>query len=139
MVYRVWHLCVGAIYRTGRCIHQVFYTMVPATLQDIHKPDQVGIDIAMGVLYRVTYTGLGGQVNDSLGTFLLEQRLAVSSVSDVHLDEFKMLVAGQPVQAASLESDIIIVIKVIDPDDLVTPFYQLFCDSRSDKARRTCY
>src|SRR2546428_6021004 len=45
----------------------------------------------------------------------------------------------QPRYASSLETNIVIVVKIVDPDDFNTPVKQSVCCLRADKARGTSY
>ena len=80
--------------------------------------EQVGLDIGVGVLERVSHAGLGGEMNDmgDLGVFG-GKRLDGLPYRDVPMLEGKGVVLQQPVAARFLQRHVIVVVQVIDTDD----------------------
>src|SRR5690554_8059225 len=67
------HGLVSAVYRAAGGVHQVLHVVMATAFQDIHKANQVGVYVGVGVFQGVTYAGLGGQVHHPLGLVFPEQ------------------------------------------------------------------
>jgi hypothetical protein len=51
--------------------------MMPAAFQYIDKPDQVGIDIGLGIGQRISHPGLCGQIDHHFDCVVPEDRVKV--------------------------------------------------------------
>src|SRR6266436_6778933 len=70
------HLAVGSINRAGRGKHKVTQTWNPSTgFHQIHKPDEITVDVGEWILQGVTHTGLENPlayVNSNLVGWILQ-------------------------------------------------------------------
>ena len=78
---------VGAVDRARGGIHQVLDLVVSAALEDVHKTDQIRVDVGVGVLERVADTGLGTEVHDTIKPLPLKQLRHPATVRQVEPHE----------------------------------------------------
>ena len=111
-------------------------SVIPAPLKDVQEAFQVAFQISIRILYRVTHTCLGSQVDDLVEPFRLEQTVQGKLVADRHPDEAAAAPPGTYLplqliersieavlaQPAVFQAHIVILVYVVDPDDLVSPF-----------------
>ena len=72
--------------------------VVPAALQNIDEAFEVGIDIGVRMVDRMTHAGLGREVDYDLETVLREQRRHCRTIGKVGLHETESRVLAQDVQ-----------------------------------------
>ena len=64
VVYGKRQTRVGAIDRTGGGKDEVVGFTTPASFQNIEEPGEIGVEIGVGILQRVTDTSLRGKMHD---------------------------------------------------------------------------
>ena len=72
--------------------------VVAAALEDVHRPDDVGIDVGVRVLERVAHARLRGEMDDPLRPRLGKQPFHAGAVDEIELVE------GEAVAALQLDS-----------------------------------
>ena len=77
-------------------------------------------------------------MNNPINSAIGEQALNTRPVSDIHLDELKVLVRRQTVPSALLELDVAIVVEVVEPNDYVVARRQSRRSGHADEAGRAC-
>lgn len=114
------HFLVATVDRTGTGIDQMLDGVMPTGLEDVVETYDVALDIGIGVLDAVAYTGLGRQVHDDvemmLGKKSIDERF-VSKVASNKAECRRFYVQGQLFdffQAVFLEADVIIGIQVVE-------------------------
>ena len=75
VVLRKRQLAVGAVDRRRRCIDQMATSVVSATFQHIDETFEIGVDIGMRMIDRVTHTCLRRQMDHSWKAVFCEQAL----------------------------------------------------------------
>src|SRR6266480_5056104 len=93
---------------------------VPAAFENVQKTDDVAIDVRVGILERIAHAGLSRQMNDAIGWFALEDIFHSSPVGNVDLDEAETIVLGQPRQSRLLQGNVVVVVEVVQPQNIVT-------------------
>lgn len=120
---------------------------VAAGLQDVIEADEVGFDVGVGVGYRVTHSGLGGEVDDDFGPELGEKPVDKSLVCDVAFDEgplaFRMSGCGLLYlgEAEILDCRVIVVVEAVYSQNvggLLSP-EKLHHEVGADKSGRACH
>ena len=107
-----------------------------AALENVTKTHQVAVDVSLGVFNTVAHSCLGGKIDHGiklLGGKQLRQSLAVG---DVHFDETEL--SRQFGQTGMFEANVVIVVEIVEPDDLVSPFDQAFRYIIADKPCGSC-
>ena len=77
--------------------------MMAAPLEDIHKTDQVGIDISMGIGQRITHPGLRSQVDHRIKGVLSKELFHRGTVSQITLNKSKVIFICQMFKAIFLK------------------------------------
>ena len=96
----------------------MLYLIVTAAFQHIQVTHKVGIRIGVGIFQRIAHPSLGGKVDNAVELLCGEQRRHAFAIRQIQL--LKAELRGvQQIQPRLLEADIVIVIKVINPDDLM--------------------
>ena len=108
-----------------------------ATFQDVHKAQDVAIYIGVRILQGITHTRLGGKVNDAVELFSSKQPRDTLPVDHVHLDKTKARVRREPIEATFFQGDIVIVIEIVQPHDLVAARQQAQCGAHANEAGRS--
>lgn len=88
-----------------------------AAFEHVHEADQIAV--VVGVEQQVAHVGLGNQ-NHAFETFAGEQRDHCRPVGDGHLDEAEIALPRRVGQAGALETDVVVVVMVIDTDGRVS-------------------
>ena len=117
------NLLVSAIDTGTGGIDEVLHGIVAAGLKDVVESDDIALDVGVGVLDAVTYTRLGGEVDNDVGLMLFEDLANEVAVGDV---AFYELIAGSRrlafllnlAKAIFLETDVVVVVHVVDTDDV---------------------
>ena len=110
---------------------------VPAAFENVQKTDDVAIDVRVGILERIAHAGLGRQMYDPIGRFALEHVFDSCPVGNVGLDEAETLVRGQPRQSRLLQGNVVVVVEVVQPQNIVTAREQPLRDMHPDESRRS--
>ena len=160
VVFAVGHLRVQAINGTGRSIEQVLYLVVAAGLENIEEADHIALHVGIRVRDGVAHAGLCREVYHLVKFFGSKKFVNGFLVSQVHAQKtstrerrtFEHLPEGYlgkhssvrrteavfP-QAPVLETHIVIVVDVVEPDNIVPAGRKHRHNLRSDKTRCTCH
>ena len=87
VVCRIGHLLIAAIDGRGRGVDQMFHLMVTARLENVVEPDEVALDIGVGIGDAVAHACLGGQVDHYCYLVFGEDCLHGCLVGDGGVDE----------------------------------------------------
>src|SRR5688572_10668992 len=121
LMHGEWHLRVGAVDRARRSKDQVLDAVVPAAFEHGHRSLDVAIDVGERSLNAVPHAGLRTEVDDSLN-FLGGEQLGHSvAIGEIKLHELESLKAFQNVETRVLQRDVVILVEIVEPDDLVAP------------------
>ena len=155
VVFAVRYFAVKTVYGTGRSEHQVLDLVVAASFQNVQESDQVALQVGVGVRDRVTYACLGGEVHDFVELFFGEELVEGFLVVDTHFDKAAVLVLGALhhgavgkvvsglfdsafAESPVLESDIIIVVDVVEAHHFVAAFCEHEHELGTNKTCCTC-
>jgi len=133
VVYRKRHVGIGAVHTGTAGIDQMLDLMVAATFEHIQKTDYIGFNIGMGILQRVTHTGLGGEIDHAIEFFCGKQGFHGRPVGHVHANEAKAGLTGQLRQTRFLEFDIVVVVEIVDADHFIPPCKQTLRGMHTNK------
>ena len=111
----------------------MFNLVVAAAFQQIAEADQVGLDVGIGVLQRISHAGLAGQVDDAVEFLGGEQVFYHDAVGNVAAHELEVWVGLELLQARQLEFGIVVVVEVVDADHFITPLEQDLGDMHADE------
>ena len=135
-VDRVRQFRTGSIDRTRRRIDEVRDCIVAAARQYVHHADDVTLNVAIRILQRIANAGLRTQVHDPLEFFSGEQRRHLIAVCQIQMDEPKRWARLQPREPRLFERNVVIVIEIVEPDDLIGAIEQALRGCRSDETGR---
>jgi len=107
---------------------------MPAAFQKIYKTRQVRIHISMGVLQRISYTGLGGKVDHDIETIFLKNFFQVIPVGQIAFRKSKIFMSAQLPETVLLEPNIVIRRQIIDPGYVLSVAKQPFRKMKPDEA-----
>src|SRR5215471_1528344 len=93
---------------------------MPATLEDVEKARNIGIDISMRIDQGMTHAGLRGEMHDSRKAMRSKQRRYGFALANVHLDEFEIGERLELREPSLLETRIVIGIEVIEAHHVVS-------------------
>jgi hypothetical protein len=129
---------------------------VPAPFQHIQKTHQVAVGVSVGVVYRISNTGLGSQVRYPVEAAFCEQCFHCVPVGEVGFFEVEfsggVRVAGKTgshafgygshtfvcgsqdtLQPGLFQGNVVVVVEVVDAGDSITPFQQRQADFTTDE------
>ncbi len=109
--------------------------IVAAALEDVERAGDVAAHVAVWILQRIAHSRLGGKMHDALKFFPREQILHAVVIGDIQLHEAKPGLPAQPIAPRFLESDVVIVVQIVEPDDLVPARQQVERSVVTDEAR----
>src|SRR5215831_4732470 len=93
---------------------------MPATLEDVEKARNIGIDIGMRIDQGMTHAGLRGDVHDGRKAMRRKQRRYGFALANVHLDEFEIGEHLELREPSLLKPRIVIGIEVIEAHHVVS-------------------
>src|SRR5258708_2177040 len=117
----------------------MFNGLMAATFQDVYKRDQIAVHVGVGIRQRITYPGLGREVDDSLRLNVSEQSRCAGSVRKVQLLEAELRAVLKLRQPAVLQVPVIVVVHIVHANDFVALFQKAFGEVKTDKASRTSH
>lgn len=91
-------------------------------VQEIESPQSVGRKVDKRVGDACPDTCAGGEVNDGIKSVVFKTEVESLSVLDIKRVEFKAFFVLQLVQTVFLYGNVLVVVHVIEPDDLVAIF-----------------
>ena len=155
VVFAVGHLAVEPVYGTRRGENQVLDFKVAAGFQDVQEADHVALKVGVGVRDGVAHACLCGEVHHLVEFFCGKELVETFLVVDSHLCETAILVLGALYHGAVgevvatlldatfaetpvLETDIVIVVDVVNADYLIAAFCKHEHKLGTDKACCTC-
>lgn len=110
VVCRIGHLLVAAIDGRGRGIDQMLHLVVAARLEDVVEPDEVALDVGVGISDAVAHACLGGEVNHYCYLVFGEDCLHGCLIGDGGVDEGPVALQRlYLLQAFILDVDIIVI------------------------------
>ena len=119
---------------------------VAAGFEDIVEADEVRLDIGIGVGDGVADACLCSQIDDDLGTILVEDAVDHLLVGDVTLDELIVALgflgfARNDRQTEVLEGDVVVVVHIVDADDggILYIFEESLHEVAADEPGCTCH
>ena len=113
---RIRHLLVRAVNGGGRSIDQMFDRILPASFQNVVKTDDVAFYVHIGIRDGVPHTRLRGEIHDDLRPVAREEVGNQALVGKVSADEREVLERLELCQPRLLESDVIVVVQIVQPD-----------------------
>ena len=127
---------VGAVDARARRVGQVGDPRVAAGLEEVEEPDEVALDVAVGVLDAVADARLGGKVDHPVEAMRREAGLDGGTIGEVGADEGIGVASplGELGEAGLLEPGVVVVVDVVEADHLVTPRKQCPRDVKADEA-----
>jgi hypothetical protein len=108
-----------------------------AAFENIEKTGEIGIDISVRILQRITNAGLGGQMHNRPELSLGKNALDRVPLSEIDLVESKFLKFAQDRQARLLERRIIIIVDAVHADHRAASCKKMAGKSKADEARGT--
>ena len=145
VISRIRHLLVGTIDGRRGCIDEMVHRVVTAGLEDIVEANEVGLDIGIGVGDAVADTGLCGEIHHDLRLVLREYPVNESLVRNISLYEYKIRILLQFLQTLFLQTDIIIIIHIVDThylrgiEILVYRLYKIAADESGSSGNQYCH
>jgi hypothetical protein len=109
-----------------------------APFKDVYEPLQIGIDIGVRVFQRISHPGLRGEVNDTIRLFISENACHRVFVFNRNTVKVKRLMPGDAGKPRILQRDIIIVVEIVNPDDIIAARKQALDTMHADEAGATC-
>lgn len=126
-----------------------------AGFQDVQESDQVALQVGVRVRNGVAHACLGGEVHDFVELFFGKELVQGFLVVDAHLDESAVLVLGALhhgavgevvaglldaalAESTVLESDIVIVVNIVEAHHFVAAFREHEHELGANKTSCTC-
>jgi hypothetical protein len=98
----------------------MLYRIVPAAFQYVRKAGEVAVDVGVGILQGIAHTGLGGKIHYNFRLFLIKKFRNSPSICKIGQGESEREVSFQNGQTVLFELDVIVVVKIINPDNLMS-------------------
>jgi len=128
---------VGAVDRARGTVHQVPDLVVTAALEDVHKTDQIRVDIGVWVLKRVPDPGLCAEVHHTVKTLRPKQLSHPVTVRQIQRYKPEAVKGLQLPEPGLLETDLVEVVQVVGPHNFVAPRAERPRDVVADKPGRS--
>ena len=110
----------------------MLHAEVPAGLEDVQEADEVALQIGIRVRDAIADARLGGEVHDLIELFLGEERIDGSLVGDVQAAHIQ----SERLAAPFLQTDVIVVVEVVDADHFVSPLPESVHELGADESGR---
>ena len=104
-----------------------------ATLEDVHRADDIAVYVGVRVLDRVAHAGLGGQVDDLVETLVGEQLVNSRLICQVDSPHVERVIPREDVRPRLFEADVVIIIEIIEPDDRIAAIEQTLRRVKADE------
>src|SRR5262249_39921506 len=108
---------------------------VPATLQHIDKTGEIGIQIRVRILQRITNAGLCGQMHDRPELGLAKDAFDGATLGEIDLMESKFVEFPENGQARLLQRRIVIIIDAVYADYCAAAFKEPSSQRKADETR----
>lgn len=115
----------------------MLHASIPATFEDIHKPDEVRLHVSVRIGQRITHPCLGRKMNNAIEFFVRKQRCHRGCISHIKANKAESGTAREACQARLLETDIVVVVEIVQPDDFVATRQQALGDMHADETGGT--
>lgn len=112
----------------------MLHSKMAAALENIEEARNVALGIEPRMDKRMAHTGLGGEVDDVVGTVLLKDARDGGLVGDVCAVEGESRLGGEQAKAGLFECRIIIVVEVVQAVHGVTIVQKALYDVKADEA-----
>ena len=97
---------------------------VPTTFKDRQETGDIRFGVGEGVLYGVTHTRLGGQMNHSIKPVVGKKAGHAISIRAIHLQELEARILLHQAQSGFFEFGIVVIVQIIQTYNLVPPSEQ---------------
>lgn len=94
--------------------------MADHAFEQVESRDGVGAHVDVRVLDACPDSGAGGEVDDRIEAVVGEDPVEGLTVLDIDLVKSETVVAEQRLKPVTLQSDVIVVIQIVEADDFVT-------------------
>lgn len=111
----------------------MLYSVIPATFKDIEESVDIGVQIRVRVVNRISNTCLGSEVNDSVEWILMENVCNRITVGEISFEKGEVFQSPQRLESRVLQCRIIVRVDVVDPDYLMPCSTQFMGYGTSDK------
>ena len=89
VLFRKGNLCIVAVNRARRSVHQPLHAAVTTGLKDGGESDQVGVHVGHGILQRITHSYLRREMNHPLRPGLEKQLGKVIVIGNIQMKKPK--------------------------------------------------
>jgi hypothetical protein len=117
IVYGKRQARVGAIDRTGGGKDEVVGFTMPASFQNIEESSEIGVEIGVGILQRVTDTGLRGKMHDRSEFAVAKYGLYALAIGEIDLVKTEVVEFAENGDARVLQRRIIVVVNAVEAHD----------------------
>lgn len=108
---------------------------VAAALQNVGKAHHIAFNVRMRVLQRIAHARLRRQMNDSVKLLTGKQTGDAITIRHIELHKGEVFARREATEAAVFEIDIVVIVEVVKPHDLVAARQKLQCRGHANKAR----
>ena len=107
--------------------------VVAATLEHVQRAGDIARHIGVRILERVAHAGLRREVHHSIEFLALEEVRHAAVVGEVELDDAEARQRLEAREAGALEVDVVVVVEVVEPHDLIAARDEALRDMRADE------
>ena len=108
---------------------------LPTGLKQAQKARDIGMNIGLGVVQRITHPGLGREMDHNIGPLRPAKARDTLLVGDIPLLKDKPLTGREPPQPILFQRNGIIIVEVIQPNNGSAPLQQTARHMKPDKTR----
>ena len=110
--------------------------IVPTSFQHVGKAIEIGIDIGMGMIDRMSHSRLGRKMHDHLEAMACKQRRDRRTIHEVGLHKGEVGMLAQDLQPGLLQRRIVKVVETVETDNVAAFGKQPARGVEADEARR---
>jgi hypothetical protein len=110
--------------------------VVTASLEHMEGAGKIAINVCMRIEQRVPHASLRTEVNDPLETRFAKESFHPMPIGKVELDEPESWLTFENGEPGFLQLDVIVLVQVIEPNDLIAPLQKTPGHEKADKTRR---
>ena len=102
----------------------------------IEMPDKVRLNIGSRIFERVAHASLCAEMNDSIKFYMLHRSIKGDVISEIELDKAKAITKSrfQRGNSIAFQRHLIIIVKVIYAEYIVTSLGKPYCDVKANEA-----